>query len=120
METRFTTDHEWITVDGAVATVGITDFAQAQLGDLVFVELPKVGLKLEHGGLAGTVESGKAVSDIFAPIAGEVIEANAAVVADPSLVNANAMSAWLFKMRIDTNADTSALMDEAQYKEFAK
>lgn len=120
METKFTTDHEWIRVDGNVATVGITDFAQAQLGDLVFIELPKVGQKIEAAGLAGTVESGKAVSDIFAPVAGEVTEANAAVVDDPSLVNVDAMSAWLFKMRIDPKTDLSGLMDEAKYKEYAK
>jgi glycine cleavage system H protein len=120
MDTKFTTDHEWITVAGDIATIGITDFAQAQLGDLVFIELPKVGQKLKAADMAGTVESGKAVSDIFAPVAGEVTEINSAIVDDPSLVNVNAMTAWFFKLRMDAGADLSHLMDEAQYKEHAK
>ena len=120
MDTKFTTDHEWITVAGDVATIGITDFAQKQLGDLVFIELPKVGVKLKPGDMAGTVESGKAVSDVFAPVAGEVTEVNPAVVDDPSLVNVDAMAAWFFKVRLDAGADLSTLMDEAQYKEHVK
>jgi glycine cleavage system H protein len=120
MDPKFTTDHEWITVAGDLATIGITDFAQAQLGDLVFIELPKVGQKLKSGDITGTVESGKAVSDIFAPVAGEVVEINNAVVEDPSLVNVDAMTAWFFKLRMEAGADLSKLMDEAQYKEYAK
>jgi len=120
METKFTKDHEWITVDGGVATVGITDYAQAQLGDLVFIELPKVGAKLKVGDMAGTVESGKAVSDVFSPVAGEVTEINTAIVDDPSLVNLDAMGNWFFRLKLDGAADLSALMDEAKYKEYAK
>jgi glycine cleavage system H protein len=120
MDTKFTPDHEWITIAGDIATIGITDFAQKQLGDLVFIELPKVGQKLKPGDMAGTVESGKAVSDVFAPIAGEVVEINKTVVDDPSLVNVDAMSAWFFKLRMDAGADLTGLMDETQYKEHAK
>ena len=120
METKFTADHEWITVEGGVATVGITDYAQKQLGDLVYIELPKIGRKMAQGDLAGTVESGKAVSDIFSPIAGEVLEINNAVADDPSLVNSDAMSAWLFRLRLDAAPDLSGLMDVSQYKEHAK
>ena len=118
--TKFTPEHEWITVEGGIATIGITDHAQRQLGDLIFIELPKPGAKLKAGDIAGTVESGKAVSDIFVPVAGEVTEANAAVVDDPSLVNVDAMANWLFKMRLDAGADLGKLMDAAQYEEYLK
>jgi glycine cleavage system H protein len=120
MTPKFTTDHEWITVEGDVATIGITDFAQKQLGDLVFIELPKIGAKLKVADMAGTVESGKAVSDVYAPLAGEVLEINSAIVDDPSLVNVDAMKAWFFKLRIDPKTDLSGLMDAAQYAEHAK
>ena len=87
METKYSKDHEWLTVEGDIATVGITDFAQQELGDLVFVELPKVGAKVTKGGEAATVESVKAASDVFSPLTGEVVEVNKAIVDDPALVN---------------------------------
>jgi glycine cleavage system H protein len=120
MTLKFTKEHEWIAIDGDVATIGITDFAQRQLGDLVFIELPKMGAKLAAGALAGTVESGKAVSDVFAPVAGEVVEVNTSIVDDPSLVNVDARANWFFKLKVDGTPDLSGLMDEAQYVEWAK
>jgi glycine cleavage system H protein len=117
MSTLFTDDHEWLQIDGDVATVGITDFAQTQLGDVVFVELPKVGRALKKAEPAATVESVKAASDVYAPITGEVIAINDAVVTDPSLVNSDpGKSAWFFKLRIADKGELSALMDEAAYK----
>lgn len=116
MDTRFTTDHEYIRVDGPTGTVGITVFAQEQLGDIVFVELPKVGQKLKKGDEAAVVESVKAASEIYAPVAGTVTAINAALGDDPSLVNADAMGkGWLFTQTIDSPAELDALMDEAAY-----
>lgn len=113
---KFTDEHEWLTRDGDVATVGITDHASAQLGDLVFVELPKIGAKLTKGQAAAVVESVKAASDVFAPLDGEVVEINDAVVADPSLVNSDPLGrGWLYRMRLANSADFDALMDEAAY-----
>jgi glycine cleavage system H protein len=120
METKYTADHEWLTADGDVVTVGITHFAQEQLGDLVYIELPKVGAKLGKGDMAGTVESGKAVSDVFAPIGGEVIEINAAIVAEPGKVNADPMGNWFFRLKTDGAADLSEFMDAAKYEEHTK
>ena len=99
METKYSKDHEWLTVEGDIATVGITDFAQQELGDLVFVELPKVGAKVTKGGEAATVESVKAASDVFSPLTGEVVEVNKAIVDDPALVNSDPQgAAWFFKI----------------------
>ena len=115
MAIYFSKDHEWVAIDGDTATVGITDHAQAALGDVVFVELPEVGATLGKGDQAGVVESVKAASEIYAPVGGEVIEANAALVEDPALVNRAAESdGWFFKLRA-TDADTSGLMDRAAY-----
>jgi glycine cleavage system H protein len=114
---KFTADHEWLRLDGATATVGITDFAQDKLGDLVFVELPKVGTKLAKGAAAAVVESVKAASDVYAPVGGEVIEVNAKVAADPALVNTAATGdGWLFKMKVADPAEVDTLMDEQAYK----
>jgi glycine cleavage system H protein len=117
MTTLFTDDHEWLQIDGDVATIGITDFAQTQLGDVVFVELPKVGRALKKAEAAATVESVKAASDVYAPITGEVVAVNDAVVADPSLVNSDpAKGAWFFKLKIADKSELDGLMDEAAYK----
>jgi len=117
MTTFFTADHEWLQIDGDVATIGITDYAQTQLGDVVFVELPKVGRALKKEEAAAVVESVKAASDVYAPIAGEVVEVNDAVVADPSLVNSDpGKGAWFFKLRIANKGELDGLMDEAAYK----
>jgi glycine cleavage system H protein len=113
----YTTDHEWLAIDGDVATVGITDYAQSQLGDVVFVELPKVGRTLKKAEAAAVVESVKAASDVYAPISGEVLETNADLAAEPALVNSDAQSkAWFFKIRIADKSELGGLMDEAAYK----
>ena len=115
--TYFTEDHEWIRVEGGVATVGITDYAQEQLGDLVFVELPEVGKVLKKGDTAVVVESVKAASDVYAPADGEITAANDALSGEPSLVNsAPAGDGWLWKMRLSDESQLEGLMDEAGYK----
>jgi glycine cleavage system H protein len=115
--TLFTSDHEWLAIDGDVATVGITDYAQSQLGDVVFVELPKVGRTLKKAEAAAVVESVKAASDVYAPISGEVIDVNDALGSEPALVNSDAQSkAWFFKIRIADKSELGGLMDEAAYK----
>jgi glycine cleavage system H protein len=117
MITLFTTDHEWLRIDGDVATIGITDYAQSQLGDVVFVELPKVGRTLKKAEAAAEVESVKAASDVYAPISGEVVEANDALSAEPALVNSDAAGkAWFFKVKIADKGELGGLMDEAAYK----
>lgn len=115
----FTTDHEWIAVNGSTATVGITDYAQAQLGDIVFAEVPPVGTKVEKGKEAAVVESVKAASDVYAPVTGEVIESNAALEADPALVNTSPEAdGWFFKLMLANPSELEGLMDEAGYKAF--
>lgn len=115
--TLYTSDHEWLAIDGDVATVGITDYAQSQLGDVVFVELPKVGRALKKAEAAAVVESVKAASDVYAPVTGEVLETNDALAAEPALVNSDAQStAWFFKIRIADKSELGGLMDEAAYK----
>jgi glycine cleavage system H protein len=117
MTKLFTSDHEWLQIDGDVATVGVTDFAQSQLGDVVFVELPKIGRALKKAEAAAVVESVKAASDVYAPISGEIVEINDALAADPSLVNSDAGGkAWFFKIKIADKKDLDGLMDEAAYK----
>jgi glycine cleavage system H protein len=117
MTTLFTTDHEWLKIEGDVATVGITDYAQSQLGDVVFVELPKVGRQLKQAEAAAVVESVKAASDVYAPITGEILETNPALTAEPALVNSDAANgAWFFKIKIANRAELDGLMDEAAYK----
>src|ERR1700676_3822371 len=101
MTTLFTSDHEWLRIEGDVATIGITDYAQSQLGDVVFVELPKIGRSLKKAEAAAVVESVKAASDVYAPISGEVTEVNSVLTADPALVNSDAAGkGWFFKMKI--------------------
>ena len=114
---KFTDDHEWLKVEGGVATVGITEHATEQLGDLVFVELPESGASFETGDTAATLESVKAASDVYAPLGGEVIEINQAIVDDPSIVNSDPMGAgWFFKLKLADASAADGLMDEAAYK----
>ena len=116
---RFTKDHEWVRLDGDLAAIGITDFAQSQLGDVVYVELPEVGRWLEQGKTAAVVESVKAASDVFAPVSGEVAEVNEALAADPAKINADPMGeGWFLKLRIADPTELEALMDEAAYQRF--
>jgi len=115
--TYFTEDHEWIRVEGGVATVGITDYAQEQLGDLVFVELPETGRTLAKGDTAVVVESVKAASDVYAPVDGEIVEVNSALSSNPALVNSAATGdGWLWKMKLADESQLSGLLDEAGYK----
>jgi glycine cleavage system H protein len=118
--TRYYTDeHEWIEVDGPSATVGITDYAQSQLGDIVFAEVPAVGAKLSKGGDAAVVESVKAASDVYAPVTGTVTEGNDALADDPALVNSDPEGAgWFFKLTLDDVGELDGLMDAAAYKAF--
>ena len=121
MTTLYTADHEWLRIEGDVVTVGITDFAQSQLGDVVFVELPKAGRRLKKAEAAAVVESVKAASDVYAPISGEVLEANGALTAEPALVNSDARGkAWFFKMKIADKSELDGLMDEVAYDAFVK
>src|SRR4051812_35503947 len=116
-DTRFTKDHEWVRLDGNVATIGITDHAQQALGDVVFIELPETGRKVEAGEACAVVESVKAASDVYAPLAGTVAERNEAVVDDPALVNrAAAGQGWFFKLELDDKSAFASLMDAAAYQ----
>ena len=115
--TYYSEDHEWIAVDGDTGTVGITDYAQEQLGDVVFVELPDVGKALTKGGDAAVVESVKAASEVYAPISGEVVEVNDALTDAPEKVNAEAEAgAWFFKVKLADASEVEGLMDAAAYK----
>ena len=121
MTRYFTEEHEWIDVEDDVATVGITDFAQGQLGDIVFVELPETGALIEQGKDAAVVESVKAASDVYAPITGEITEVNPALEADPALVNSSPEEdGWFFKMTIADVGELDGLMDEEAYKAFVE
>ena len=118
---RFTKDHEWIRLDGGIATVGITDHAQTQLGDVVFVELPDVGRQVAQSEAVAVVESVKAASDVFSPIAGEVTEVNGDLTGQPALVNEDAEGkAWFFRIKVANAAELDALMDRAAYEAFVK
>ena len=118
MTTYFTKEHEWIRVEGDTATVGISNHAQEQLGDIVFAEVPEAGKQLSKGQEAAVVESVKAASDVYAPVSGEVIEGNSAVADDPALVNSDPDGAgWFFKLKLKNPADADGLLDEAAYKE---
>lgn len=119
MTTYYTDEHEWISVEGGTATVGITDYAQAQLGDIVFVELPAPGANVAKGGEAAVVESVKAASDVFAPVTGTVSEINGALEEDPALVNsAPEGDGWFFKLALQDAAELEGLMNAAEYKAF--
>jgi glycine cleavage system H protein len=114
---KFTKDHEWLRIDGDIATVGITPYAQEQLGDLVFVELPAPGRGFEQGAAAAVVESVKAASDVYAPISGEITDVNQSIVDEPSLVNSDPMGkGWFFKMKIADPSQIETLIDEAAYR----
>jgi glycine cleavage system H protein len=121
MSLFFTRDHEWVRVDGDVATVGISDHAQEALGDIVFAEVPEAGRTLAKGGDAAVVESVKAASDVYAPVGGEVIEGNPALADDPALINRDPEGeGWFFKLKLANAAELDGLMDEAAYREWVK
>jgi len=119
MPVYFTREHEWIRVDGDTATVGISDHAQEQLGDIVFAEVPEAGRKLTKGQEAAVVESVKAASDVYAPVSGEVVEGNQAVADDPALINTDPEGqGWFFKLKLDNPGELDGLMDETAYRDF--
>ena len=116
-KTYYTEDHEWLTVEGRVATVGITEYAQEQLGDIVFVEAPEIGKQVKKGDTAVVIESVKAASDVYVPVDGEIVEANEALASDPALVNSAATGdGWLWKMKLADEGQLAGLLDEAGYK----
>ncbi len=118
---RFTRDHEYVDVNGPIGTVGISDHAQRQLGDIVYVELPEVGAKLDKGAAAGVVESVKAASDVFSPVSGDIVEVNSALVDEPSLINDDAHGrGWMFKIRLSKPGELAELMDETAYADYLK
>ena len=119
MSVKFSKDHEWVSVAGDIATIGITNHAQEQLGDVVFVELPTIGKKVSKGGDAAVVESVKAASEVYAPVTGEVIAVNKELEGDPSLVNRGAEGdGWFMKVKLSNPAELSELMDKAAYDKF--
>jgi glycine cleavage system H protein len=121
MTLYFTREHEWIQVEGDTATIGISNHAQEQLGDIVFAEVPQAGTRVSKGQEAAVVESVKAASDVYAPVSGEVIEGNQAVADDPALVNSDPEGAgWFFKLRLDNPGELDGLMDEGAYREWVK
>ena len=113
---KYTKEHEWVRVDGAIGTVGITDFAQQQLGDVVYVELPDVGATIKQGAVFGTIESVKAVSELFAPVTGEVTEANSDLKDRPDHVNSKPHETWLVKVKLTNPGETASLLDAAAYE----
>jgi glycine cleavage system H protein len=115
VDRKYTKDHEWILLSGDVAEIGITDFAQDQLGDVVFVELPEPGRQIKAGESFGSIESVKAVSELFAPMSGEVLEVNSALKDHPELVNAKPHETWMVKVRVSDPSATGSLLDSAQY-----
>ena len=121
MPVYFTKEHEWIRVEGDTATVGISNHAQEQLGDIVFAEVPETGKKLSKGQEAAVVESVKAASDVYAPVSGEVVEGNQAVADDPALINSDPEGqGWFFKVKLDNPAEVDGLMDEAAYRDWVQ
>lgn len=120
-EIRFTSDHEWVRVENGIGTVGISDYAQRQLGDVVFVELPAVGSTLTKGGDAAVVESVKAASEVYAPLSGEVVAVNDDLVGQPGMVNEDAMAnGWFFKLRLTDPGELATLMDQSGYDEYLR
>jgi glycine cleavage system H protein len=118
---RYTKDHEWVRVDGEIATTGISDHAQEQLGDIVFVDLPEIGRRVNQGDAMAVVESVKAASDVYAPISGEVVEVNEALNDDPALVNSGAESAgWFCRLRVGDRAELEPLLDTDAYRAFVE
>ncbi len=121
MTVKYSKDHEWVKVEDGIATIGITNHAQEQLGDVVFVELPPVGKAVEKGGEAAVVESVKAASEVYAPISGEVVEVNSVLEGEPAKVNAEPTGAgWFMKLKVKNAADLNGLMSEAEYNEYVK
>jgi glycine cleavage system H protein len=120
-DVRFTKEHEWVRLDGDIATVGITDHAQEQLGDVVFVELPEIGRDVATDEACAVVESVKAASDVYAPLAGKVVETNPTIIENPSMVNSDAEGeGWFFRIELDDTAAFDALMDAAAYDEYVE
>ena len=118
---RYTKEHEWVRMDGDIATVGITDYAQEALGDVVFVELPEIGRDVAADEACSVVESVKAASDVYAPLAGKVVETNPTIIDDPSIVNSDAEGeGWFFRIELDDTATFDALMDAAAYDEYVE
>jgi len=121
MSVYFTKEHEWVRVDGDTATVGISDHAQEQLGDIVFAEVPETGKRLSKGQEAAVVESVKAASDVYSPVSGEVVEGNSKVSDDPSIVNSDPEGdGWFFKVKLDNPGELDGLMDEGAYRDWVK
>ena len=121
MSLYFTKEHEWIRVEGDTATVGISDHAQEQLGDIVFAEVPETGKRLSKGQEAAVVESVKAASDVYSPVSGEVLDGNSKVADDPSIVNSDPEGeGWFFKLKLDNPGELDGLMDEAAYRDWVK
>ena len=118
---RYTTEHEWVRVEDDIAVLGVTDFAQKELGDVVFVELPQVGHVYDAGDEIGSIESVKAVAEVFTPLAGEIVEVNEALADDPELINADPhVDGWLVKVRYSASSDLDSLMDAEAYGEFVQ
>ena len=119
-ELRYTKDHEWVRLDGDVAEIGITDYAQQNLGDVVFVDLPELGRALRSGEVFGNIESVKAVSELFCPVSGEVIEVNTALTERPETVNSDPHGSWMVRLRVLDVSETKTLMDAVQYESLVK
>jgi len=119
-ELKYTKDHEWIRPEGGEASVGITDYAQKQLGDVVYLELPDVGRSLQKGEVFGTIESVKAVSELFSPLGGEVVEVNRSLVERPETVNKDPHGSWMIRIKLADDADESGLLDAGQYTELTR
>ena len=117
---RYTKDHEWIDLAGDRGKVGITDYAQQQLGDVVYLELPEIGAKLKAGQSFGTIESVKAVSELYAPVSGEVVEVNLALKEKPEMVNKDPHASWMIVLRLTSPGETASLLDAARYAELVK
>ena len=118
---KYTEEHEWISMDGSIGTVGISDYAQVQLGDVVFVEIPEIGINYKKGEEAAVVESVKAASEVYAPVDGEIVEVNSALEGDPSIVNSDAEGrGWFYKIKVNSLSDLDGLMDGEAYKLFVQ
>ncbi len=119
-ELKYTKDHEWIELSGKRGRVGITDYAQRQLGDVVYLDLPEVGTRLKAGQSFGTIESVKAVSELYSPLAGEVVEVNDALKQKPEAVNTDPHASWMIELELSPGSDTAALLDASQYEDLVK
>jgi glycine cleavage system H protein len=117
---KYTKDHEWIDLSGDRGRVGITDYAQQQLGDVVYIDLPEPGAKLKQGQSFGTIESVKAVSELYAPVSGEVVEVNTALKDKPEIVNSDPHGSWMIAVRLSSAGETGALLDASQYQDLVK